>query len=74
MATPEQDGVVGGAAVGPITIVVPTAPNVTLMVSENISANMRVQQASSIQLPSLYKRAYLIVYETDEIAYVRPKT
>jgi hypothetical protein len=75
MAIPtEQDGVVGESAIGSIMIVVPTAPNIALLVSENIFANMRVNQPASIQLPSLYKRAYLIAYETDEIAVVKPKT
>jgi hypothetical protein len=75
MAIPtEQDGVVGESAIGSIMIIVPTAPNIALLVSENIFANMRVNQPASIQLPSLYKRAYLIAYETDEIAVVKPKT
>lgn len=57
---------------GPIRIVIPTAINVALMMSENITLNMRVREASSLQLPSLYKRAHLIAYETDEIATVNP--
>lgn len=55
-------------------IVIPTAPNIVLMVAENIFKNLRVQQPSNVVLPSLYKRAYLIAYETDEIAVVKPKT
>lgn len=57
---------------GPIRIVIPTAINTALMVVENIVANLRVQQAASTVLPSMYKRAYLIAYETDEIAVVKP--
>jgi hypothetical protein len=57
---------------GPIRIVIPTAINLVLMMSENITLNMRVREASSLQLPSLYKRAHLVAYETDEIATVNP--
>jgi hypothetical protein len=54
-----------------VQIVIPTATNTCLMASENISANLRVRQASNLTLPSLYKRAYFIAYETDEIAVVK---
>lgn len=56
---------------GTVMIVVPTAINVVLMASENIVGNLLGRQASSLALPSLYKRAYLIAYETDEIAVVK---
>lgn len=54
-----------------VEIIIPTAINVVLLVSENITANLRKAQASDLVLPSLYKRAYLVVNETDEIAIVR---
>ncbi len=54
-----------------VQIVIPTAPNVCLMASENISVNLRARQAADLTLPSLYKRAYFIAYETDEIAVVK---
>ena len=54
-----------------VLVAIPTAANVCLMASENISDNLRAQQASDLELPSMYKRAYLIAYETDEIALVR---
>ncbi len=57
---------------GSVMIVVPTATNVALMAAENITANLRVQQESNLSLPSLYKRAYLIAYQSDEIAVVKP--
>lgn len=56
-----------------VLIVVPTAVNVALMVSENIVDNLRVQQAANLTLPSVYKRAYLVANETDEIALVKGK-
>jgi len=59
---------------GDVTVIIPTAPNICLLATENIFANLRVRQASSFDLPSLYKRAYLVAYETDEIATVKPKT
>jgi hypothetical protein len=54
-----------------VQVVIPTATNIVLMVSENISSNLRKGQASDIALPSLYKRAFLIVNETDEVALVK---
>lgn len=60
-ATPSND----------VTIIVPTAINFVLMVAENITENLRAQQSSDLTLPSLYKRAFLVVNETDEIAIVR---
>lgn len=62
----------GTDALHQVMVVIPTAINVVLMVSENITANLRVRQPASFALPSLYKRAYLIAYETDEVAIVRP--
>jgi hypothetical protein len=56
----------------PIQIIVPTAVNSALMAAENIVDSMRAQQQANLVLPSLYKRAYLIAYETDEIAVVKP--
>jgi hypothetical protein len=56
---------------GSVVIVVPTAINVVLMASENIVDNVKGRNAASLTLPSLYKRAYLIVYEPDEIALAK---
>jgi hypothetical protein len=57
-----------------IDVIVPTAINIVLMVNQNIIQNLRKAQASNLVLPSLYKRAYLIVNETDEIAVIRQVT
>jgi hypothetical protein len=54
-----------------VLVTVPTAINVCLLASENITDNLRAQQAADLVLPSLYKRAFLVAYETDEIALVR---
>lgn len=54
-----------------VLVTIPTAPNVCLIAAENISDNLRAQQATDLVLPSLYKRAFLVAYETDEIALVR---
>lgn len=54
-----------------ITIVIPTAINITLMAAENITDNLRAGQAASFNVPSLYKRAFLIAHEADEIALVK---
>ncbi len=54
-----------------VLVVIPTAINACLMASENVSDNLRARQPSDLALPSMYKRAYLVAYETDEIALVR---
>lgn len=54
-----------------VIIVVPTAVNVCLMASENIVENLLVRQSADLSLPSLYKRAFLVAHETDEIAVVK---
>jgi hypothetical protein len=54
-----------------VQIVLPTAINIALMVSENISDNLRLSKASDLELPSLYRRAFLIVGETDEVGILR---
>lgn len=54
-----------------IDIIVPTATNTVLMVNDNIVTNLRKGLASDIVLPSIYKRAYLIINETDEVAIIR---
>lgn len=52
----------------PVTIVVPTAHNICLLAAANIDANLRVQLPAALTLPSLYKRAFLVAYTTDELA------
>lgn len=54
-----------------VQIILPTAINIVLMVSENISDNLRLAKASDLALPSLYRRAFLIVGETDEVGILR---
>ncbi len=54
-----------------VIVTIPTAINTCLIAAENISDNLRAQQSSNFELPSLYKRAFLVAYETDEIALVR---
>ena len=56
----------------PVVIVVPTAINTTLLATENIVDNLRLSQPANVVLPSMYKRAYFIAYETDETAVVKP--
>lgn len=54
-----------------VVVTVPTAINTCLIAAENITDNLRARQVSDLELPSLYKRAFLIAYQTDEIALVR---
>jgi|JI10StandDraft_1071094.scaffolds.fasta_scaffold966644_2 hypothetical protein len=64
MSVPVRDDVT-------VLLLVPTAINVALLVSENISDNLRLNKASNLELPSLYRRAFLIVGETDEVGILR---
>lgn len=59
------------APTGTVMIVVPTAINAVLMAAENITQNLLERQSSDLALPSMYKRAYLIAYETDEVAVLK---
>jgi hypothetical protein len=54
-----------------LVVVIPTAVNVVLLVNENVIFNLRKAQPSDLTLPSLYKRAFLILNETDEVAIAR---
>jgi hypothetical protein len=54
-----------------VTLIIPTAINMVLVANENIVYNLRKQQASDLQLLSIYKRAFLITNETDEIITIR---
>lgn len=54
-----------------IDVIIPTAINFVLLVNENVIRNMRLKQDPDLSLPSLYKRALLVVNETDEVAIVR---
>lgn len=54
-----------------VIVTIPTAINTCLIAAENITDNLRAQQPSDLELPSLYKRAFLVAYVTDEIALVR---
>ncbi len=57
-----------------VEIIVPTAINIVLMVNENIVENLLKQQDAQIELPSLYRRAFLIVNESDEVGIIRQAT
>jgi hypothetical protein len=54
-----------------VHVLIPTAVNVLLLVNENLVFNLRRAQPSDLTLPSLYKRAFLIVNESDEVAIAR---
>lgn len=56
-----------------IDIVIPTAINAILLVHENIIDNLRKGRSSDLQQLSLYKQAYLVVNETDEITVMRQR-
>lgn len=47
--------------------IIPTAINVLNVVNENIVNNQRRLQDSSIGLPSLYRLAFMVYYNTGEI-------
>lgn len=49
----------------------PSATNFVLLANDNIVNNMRLRQDPDFEVPSLYKRARLIVDGTDEIVITR---
>jgi len=53
------------------TLIMPTAPNVLNLVHENIVSNLRRRQASDLELPSLYRLAYMVHYNTGELVVDR---
>lgn len=71
MATP-IDPITDPIAQGKVIIVAPTAINMCLIASDNITANLRVAQPSSTVLPSLYRRAYLAAYLPNELIHIKP--
>ena len=50
-----------------LTAVIPTAINTLTVVHQNIVTNLRRAQESDVELPSMYKRAFMVVYETGEM-------
>lgn len=48
-------------------LIIPTALNVLNLVDENIIDNLRKRQDSDIQLPSLYRLAFMVHYNTGEL-------
>lgn len=58
-----------------VQIVLPTPPDILLMVAENMHTNLLRRQSAEIEMPSLYRRAFQIVNETDEVAVTKtPET
>lgn len=49
-------------------IIFPAVVDYVRMINENIIDNLRAGRTSFVMLPSLYERAFAIVYETTEIA------
>lgn len=54
-------------------LVIPSAPNIINMVNTNIVENLRRRQNSDIELPSLYRLAYAMHYNTGEL-YMKKST
>lgn len=54
-----------------VTIVLPTAPDFLLMVAENLHTNLLRGMAAEVEVPSLYRRAFQVVNETDEAAVTK---
>ena len=52
-------------------LMVPTAVNIINLVSQNITDNLRRRQDSDITLPSLYRLAFTMHYNTGELLVTR---
>jgi len=55
-------------------LIAPTAPNILNLVNENIVDNLRRRQNSDVDLPSLYRLAFTIHYNTGEMLVTRGVT
>jgi len=53
------------------TLIMPTPTNIVNYVNENIVTNLRKRQNSDIQLPSLYRLAFMVHYNTGELYVTR---
>ncbi len=50
-----------------ITAVIPTSVNIIGVAHENIVTNLLREKTSSVELPTMYRRAFMIVNETGEL-------
>lgn len=50
-----------------LNVVIPTSINIVGIVHENIVGNLLRAQDSDLEMPSLYRRAFMIVNEVGEI-------
>lgn len=55
----------------PVQIIPPTGVDFILLVNENIITNFLLGLASNITVPTIYRRAYLLVNASDKIAVTR---
>jgi hypothetical protein len=55
-------------------LVPPTAANILNVINENIVNNLRRRRDSDAQLPSLYRLAFAVVYNTGEFLVTRGDT
>ena len=55
-------------------LVPPTAANILNVINENIVNNLRRRRDSDAQLPSLYRLAFAVVYNTGEFLVTRGNT
>ena len=48
-------------------LIIPTPETLLRLANTNIVDNLRRKQNANIDLPSLYRRAYMVVYNTGEL-------
>jgi hypothetical protein len=53
-----------------VVTLIPSAINMVLMVNDNVVSNLRRGLTTDLSLPSLYRKAFLVVNETDEISAI----
>jgi len=58
-------------ATPPVQVLPPSAVDFVLLANENIVANFLRGLASNLTVPTLYRRAYLLVNESDGFAVTR---
>ena len=53
-----------------IVLVIPTAINTLTLIADTLTASIRDGLVASVTLPSLYRRAKLVVHESDVVPVV----
>jgi len=51
-------------------LIIPSPENLLELANTNIMENLRRRQSANLDLPSLYRRAFMVVYNTNELPVI----